>query len=118
MPVMAREVARFQARWNAQGDSVPPIWRLPVHQRWIRQRPQRGGRYPFQQSAEKRSAVIGAGCNARNVPAIKTNIGQFAIANLAHIADIPLLVPERLDHPDERKQHRYAPCFYDSTFEI
>jgi hypothetical protein len=27
MPVMAREVARFQARWNAQGGSVPPIRR-------------------------------------------------------------------------------------------
>jgi hypothetical protein len=25
MPVMARQVARFQARWNAQGGSVPPI---------------------------------------------------------------------------------------------
>src|SRR6266705_127440 len=71
----------------------------------IRQRPQRGGRYPSQQSAEKRSAVIGAGCNARNVRAIKTDIGQFAIAKLGQFADIALIVPERLDHADEREQH-------------
>src|SRR5712672_4214957 len=105
MPVMARQVARFQARWNAQGGSVPLIWRLSVRQRRIRQRPQRGGRYPSQQSAEKRSAVIGAGCNARNVRAIKTDIGQFAIAKLGQFADIALIVPERLDHADEREQH-------------
>ena len=33
VPVMATEVARFRAQWNAL--------------QWIRQRPQRGGRYPF-----------------------------------------------------------------------
>src|SRR5712675_2008940 len=112
MPVMARQVARFQARWNAQGGSVPPIWRLAVHQRRIRQRPQRGGRYPSQQSAEKRSAVIGAGCNARNVRAIKTDIGQFAIAKLGQFADIALIVPEGLDHADEREQHGVVSLYF------
>src|ERR1700730_14369573 len=51
------------------------------------------------------SAVIIAGRNARNVRAIKANIGQFAIAKLGQFADIALIVPERLDHADERKQH-------------
>src|ERR1700730_825087 len=51
------------------------------------------------------SAVIGAGCNARNVRAIKADIGQFAIAKLGQFADIALIVPERLDHADEREQH-------------
>src|SRR6202043_1179481 len=51
------------------------------------------------------SAVIGAGCNARNVRAIKADIGQFAIAELGQFADIALIVPERLDHADEREQH-------------
>src|SRR5476651_2772226 len=67
--------------------------------------PARSGRYPSQQSAENGSAVIGAGCNARNVRAIKADIGQFAIAKLGQFADIALIVPERLDHADERKQH-------------
>src|SRR6202035_4466073 len=57
------------------------------------------------QSAEKASAVIGAGCNARNVRAIKADIGQFAITKLGQFADIALIVPERLDHADEREQH-------------
>src|SRR3977135_1546736 len=59
----------------------------------------------FRQSVKKRSAVIGAGRNARNVRAIKANIGQFAIAKLGKFADIALIVPERLDHADEREQH-------------
>src|SRR5258708_17104599 len=52
-----------------------------------------------------RSAVIGAGRNARNVRAIKADIGQFAIAKLGQFADIALIVPECPDHPDEREQH-------------
>src|SRR5882757_252130 len=104
VPVMARQVARFRAQWNAQGI------------RRIRQRPQRGGRYPFvRQSADNGSAVIGAGCNARNVRTIKTDIGQFAIAELGQFADIALIVPERLDHADEREQHGWSPCIYDSA---
>src|SRR6266853_380293 len=39
------------------------------------------------------------------VRAIKTDIGQFAIAKLGQFADIALIVPERLDHADEREQH-------------
>jgi hypothetical protein len=53
----------------------------------------------------KRSAVVGTGCNARNVRTIKADIGQFAIAKLGQFADIALIVPERLDHADEREQH-------------
>src|ERR1700712_145456 len=67
--------------------------------------PARSGRYPSQQSAENGSAVIGAGCNARNVRAIEADIGQFAIAELGQFADIALIVPERLDHADEREKH-------------
>ena len=51
------------------------------------------------------SALIVTGCNARNVRAIKADIGQFAIAKLGQFADIALIVPERLDHADEREQH-------------
>src|SRR6266849_7719176 len=51
------------------------------------------------------SAVIIAGRNAGNVRAIKADIGQFAIAKLGQFADIALIVPERLDHADEREQH-------------
>src|ERR1700704_6762954 len=51
------------------------------------------------------SVVVVAGCNARNVRAIKADIGQFAIAKLGQFADIALIVPERLDHADEREQH-------------
>src|ERR1700690_1030957 len=84
VPVMGTEVARSGRYDNARG---------------------RSGRYPSRQSAENGSAVIGAGCNARNVRAIKTDIGQFAIAKLGQFADIALIVPERLDHADEREQH-------------
>src|SRR6266481_2614257 len=56
-------------------------------------------------SVKKRSAVISAGCNARNVRAIEADIGQFAIAKLGQFADIALIVPERFDHADEREQH-------------
>src|SRR3979409_479235 len=65
----------------------------------------KAGVYPFVSQLKKRSAVIGAGRNARNVRAIKANIGQFAIAKLGQFADIALIVPERLDHADEREQH-------------
>src|SRR5712675_2788369 len=51
------------------------------------------------------SAVIMAGSNAWNVRAIKADIGQLAIAKLGQFADIALIVPERLDHADEREQH-------------
>src|SRR5450759_2201064 len=33
------------------------------------------------------------------------DIGQFAIAELGQFADIALIIPERLDHADEREQH-------------
>ena len=51
------------------------------------------------------SAVVGSGCNARNVRTIEADIRQFAIAKLGQFADIALIVPERLDHADEREQH-------------
>ena len=57
------------------------------------------------QSADDGSAVIGPGCNARNFRAIKTDVGQFAIAKLGQFADIALIVPESLDHADKREQH-------------
>src|SRR5712692_1926461 len=57
------------------------------------------------QSSKKESAVISAGCNARNVRTIKADVGQFAIAKLGQFADIALIIPERLDHADEREQH-------------
>src|SRR5580704_12158113 len=56
------------------------------------------------------SAGIGTCGYARNVRAIKADIGQFAIAKLGQFADIALIVPERLDHADEREQHGYSPC--------
>src|ERR1700675_5033782 len=71
----------------------------------IRQRPQNSAGVVRLNSRLKGSAVIGTGCNARNVRAIKADIGQFAIAKLGQFADIALIVPERLDHADEREQH-------------
>ena len=55
--------------------------------------------------ADGRSAVVVPGCNARNVRAIEADIGQLAIAELGQFADIALIVPECLDHADEREQH-------------
>ena len=57
------------------------------------------------QSAEAESAVIVAGCYARDVRAIKADVGQLAVAKLGKFGDIALIVPERLDHADEREQH-------------
>src|SRR6266478_5030580 len=93
VPVMATEVARFRAQWNAAQAS----WQT-------RQRPRRGGRYPFV-SPLKKSAVIGAGGNARNIRAIQADISQFAVAELGQLVDIALVIPERLDHANEREQH-------------
>jgi hypothetical protein len=51
------------------------------------------------------SAVVVTGCYARDVRAMKADIGQLAIAELGQLSDISLIVPERLDHADEREQH-------------
>jgi CMP-2-keto-3-deoxyoctulosonic acid synthetase len=37
--------------------------------------------------------------------AIEADIGQFAIAELGQLGNIALIVPEGLDHADEREQH-------------
>src|ERR1700677_763918 len=58
----------------------------------------------------KSSALVITGRNAANVRAIKADIGQFAIAKLGQFADIALIVPERLDHANEREQHNKSPC--------
>ena len=64
--------------------------------RWL------SGRYPFDGRLKERSAVIVVtGCNARNVRAIKTDIGKFTIAELGQLADIALIIPESLDHADD-----------------
>ena len=57
------------------------------------------------QAADLGSAVIGPTGNARNVRTIEADIGQFAIAELGQFADVSLIVPERLDHADEREKH-------------
>src|ERR1700733_16256037 len=103
VPVMGTELARFRSEWNARAEQT-------------RQRPQLGGRYPSQRWAETGSAVIIAGCNARNVRTIKADIGQFAIAKLGQFADIALIVPESLDHADEREQHGSLLSISDSAF--
>src|SRR4029077_13685664 len=82
LPVIVTGVARFAAQWNAGG--------------WKRQRPQLGGRCPSPLLAETASAVVIAGCNARNIRAIQADVGQFAIAELGQLGDIALIVPERL----------------------
>src|SRR5580704_12797862 len=65
--------------------------------------PANGGRSGFSGSVD--SAVVIAGCNARNVRAIKSNVGQFPIAELGQLRDIALIVAEGLNHSDEREQH-------------
>src|ERR1700712_5550232 len=97
VPVMGTGVARFRTQWNAKGSSIEALQ--------IPQRPQQSGRYPFVSRHRSESAVIGTGCNARNVRAIKADIGQLAIAELGQFADIALIVPEGLDHADEREKH-------------
>jgi hypothetical protein len=52
------------------------------------------------------SAIMVPGCYARNFRAMKAEIGQLAIAEPGQLSDSALTVPERLDHADERKQHR------------
>jgi hypothetical protein len=89
---MTTEVARFPAQWNAAAlaDTTTPAAKRALSVR---------------QSAKEQSTLVGTGCNARNVRAIKADIGQFAIAELGQFANIALIVPERLDHADEREQH-------------
>ena len=47
--------------------------------------------------------------------AIKANVCQLAIAKLGQFADIALIVPERLDHANEREQHGSLLRIYDSA---
>src|SRR5690242_16062159 len=68
-----------------------------------------------QLSAEQ-SAVKGAGRNARDVGAIEADVGQFAIAELRQLVDVALIIPERLDHADEREQHGSLLSIGDSAF--
>jgi len=51
------------------------------------------------------SAAIVAGCYARDVGAIKADIGQLTITELGQLYDVALTFPERLDHANERKLH-------------
>ncbi len=44
-----------------------------------------------------RSAVIASGGNARDVRTIKTDIGQFTIAQLGQLGNVALIVPEGLE---------------------
>src|SRR6266851_5956480 len=96
VPVIVETGSAF----STQVECADAVW-----WRQIRQRPRRGGRYPFVSRLKNGSAVISAGCNARDVRTIKADVGQFAIAKLGQFADIALIIPERLDHTDEREQH-------------
>src|SRR5207244_11654344 len=100
---------RFRAKWipvreeNASKQECRAMVRSEGSR--IRQRPRQGGRYPSVQSAERGSAVIVAGRNARDVGTIEADVGEFAIAQLGQLVDVALIIPERLDHADEREQH-------------
>jgi hypothetical protein len=94
---MASQVARFQAEWNSD--------RTSAHT-WNKHRhcydDARGVAGVIRCSVGRRQlSVVGTGGNARNVGAIKADIGQFAITELGQFGDIALIVPERLDHADE-----------------
>jgi len=65
--------------------------------------PAAGRALSVRQAAERKSAGVGSGGNARNVRTIEADIGQFAIAELGQFADIALIIPECLDHADERE---------------
>ena len=39
----------------------------------------------------------------------QADIGQLAIAELRKLVDVALIVPEGIDHADEREQHGYSP---------
>src|SRR4029453_17556424 len=95
---MRAALARFRAKRTGSREENAP------NRSQKRQRPQQGGRYPFVRRPTKSAAVV-SGCNARNVRTIEADIGQFTIAELGQFADIALIIPERLDHADEREQH-------------
>src|SRR5436190_2337171 len=95
VPVIATEVARSGRYDNARGRA----------------------RALSQKVGRKGSAVEGTGRNPRNVRAIEADIGQLAIAKLGQFADVALIVPERLDHANEREQHGNSPCIDDSALE-
>src|SRR5512147_1263901 len=106
--IMRAGLARFRAKRTCHGvfeRSMPSDlirgW-IPVRG-WKRQRPQRRRALSVRQAAEPRSAAIVPGRNARNVRTIEADIGELAIAELGQFADIALIIPERLDHADERQ---------------
>jgi hypothetical protein len=94
---MRAALARFRAKRTGSREENASDWDQ------TRQRPQRGGRYPFVRQLNRKSAAVVSGCNARNVRTIEADIGQFAIAELGQFADIALIIPESLDHADERE---------------
>src|SRR6202011_3041862 len=100
VPIIGTEVARFTAECTGPLDTTTPAtWRA----------------LSVLNLAECGSAVIIAGCNARNIRAIKADVGQFAIGELGQLGDVALIVPERLDHADEREQHGVVSLYLDSA---
>jgi len=105
---MRAGLARFRAKRTCQG-VFQAKW-VPVRvpktlqtKRPDTTTPAAGRALSVRQAAERKSAGVGSGSNARNVRTIEADIGQFAIAELGQFADIALIIPERLDHADERE---------------
>lgn len=55
----------------------------------------------FVSQLSQRLAVVSTGCDPLDVGPIKSNIGQFPIAQLGQFSDIALIVTERLDSADK-----------------
>jgi hypothetical protein len=95
--IMRAGLARFRAKRTGLREENASNQKLETTT------PAAGRALSVRQAAEQKSAAIGSSGNARNVRTIKADIGQFAIAELGQFADIALIIPERLDHADERE---------------
>jgi hypothetical protein len=94
---MRAALARFRAKRTGSREENASKQRLETTT------PAAGRALSVRQIVEQQLAAVVSGCNARNVRTIEADIGQFAIAELGQFADIALIIPERLDHADERE---------------
>jgi len=99
------QVARFAPEWNPICREVSTACALRQHaaEGRTRQRPREAGVGRSQTEIEQ--LVLGTGSDTLNVRAIDADIGELAIAELGQLVHVALVIPERLDHADEREEH-------------
>jgi len=67
--------------------------------------PARGGRYLLG-NRRGRIIVVGSGGDARNVGAIDADIGQLAVAELRQLSQVPVVLAEGVNHPNDGKHKK------------